>query len=258
MKRANLLMIIGAVLLVVGVAFVAALGRDGGGSDDGAEPRVQVLVARADLAVGESGDDAVAAGKVSVEEVEAADVADGALRSPTALAGTIVGVPVAEGDQVLGTDVRSALLRSGSIDIPEGKQAIALTAAFTAAGGGYAGPGDHVNVYVNVPPGTPGAPRAPYTGLLLSDVEVLDVSEEVAPQRALPASTEETAAAGTSTRVTGTSITLLLALDATQAEQAIFASSQNELWFTLLPDGQGPSSTDGVDYGQHYLFGSNP
>ena len=56
----------------------------------------------------------------------------------------------------------------------------------------------------------------------------------------------------------GAMLLAAIALDATQAEQAIFASSQNELWFTLLPDGQGPSSTDGVDYGQHYLFGSNP
>ncbi len=254
MKRANLLMTVGAVLLVAGVALVWVLGRDDGG-DTVAERRVQVLVARADLAVGESGDDAVAAGKVSLEEVAVSEVVEGALMSPTAMAGTILTRGVGEGQQVLGIDVRSSLLRAGSIEIPDGKQAVALTTSFTAGGGGYAGPGDRVNIFVNIAPSTPGAPRAPFTELLLSDIEVLDVSEELTPQRALPAAATDGTTPAPASRPVGATITLLVALDPAQAEQAIFANSQNTLWFTLLPEGQEPSATEGVDYGQGYLEG---
>lgn len=254
MKRANLLMTVGVMLLVAGVALVWVLGRDDGG-DAVKERRVQVLVARVDLAVGESGDDAVAAGKVSLEEVAASEVVDGALLSPTSMAGTILATAVPEGQQVLGTNVRSSLLRTGSIEIPKGKQAVALTTTFTAGGAGYAGPGDRVNIFVNVDPATPGAPRAPFTGLLLSDVEVLDVSEELTPQRALPAAATDGSTPASASRPVGATITLLVALDPAQAEQAIFANSQNSLWFTLLPEGQEPSATEGVDYGQGYLEG---
>ncbi len=256
MKRANVLMAAGAALLILGVALVWILGRDDDGG--GKEAEVAVLVARADLTAGESGDELVAGGKVAVEQVPASEAVDGALASSAPLSGTILATDVAEGEQVLATSTRPANLRSGSITIPKDKQAIALTLDFTGAVAGYTGAGDRVNVYVNVAPGTEGAPQAPYTKLLLSDVEVLDVSSEIAPNR----STASTAA-GTDPDATGNAtagaragasqLTLLLALDATQAEQAIFAASQNSLWFTLLPKGQEPSETGGVDYQTNYL-----
>ncbi|QXC61366.1 Flp pilus assembly protein CpaB [Aquihabitans sp. G128] len=250
MKRANVLLVAGALLLILGVALVWVLGKDDGG--DSAEKKVSVLVAQADLSSGQSGDDVVAAGKVNTELVPESQVEPGALSATTGLAGQILTTNVADGDQVVATDVRAALLRTGSITIPKGKQAIAVTVDFTAGAAGYAGPGDHVNLYVNIPPNTQGAPKSPYAKLLLSDVTVLDVSNELTPFRAQTATTDSTPAAG---RASTSSLTVLLALDAQQAEQVVFASSQNELWFTLLPKGQEASTTGGVDYDTRYLEG---
>lgn len=248
-----MLMIGGALLLILGVALVWVLGRD----DDGgsaAEPQVTVLVARADLEAGQSGDDLAAAGKVALDQVPASEVTEGALRATTDVAGKIVATDVPDGRQLVATDVRADSLRSASITIPKGKQAVALTVGFTEGGAGYAAAGDQVNVYVNIPPETPGAPKAPYTKLLLSDIEVLDISDELAPQRATEADATAPATAS-SPRTGGGQLTLLLALDAQQAEQAIFASSQNELWFTVLAEDAEPSTTGGVDYGTSYLEG---
>lgn len=251
MKRANVLMIAGALLLVLGVALVWALGQDEG--DDVAEPQVAVLVARADLSAGQAGEEVVAAGRVGVEKVPASEAVEGVLGSTTAMAGNVLATDVAEGEQVVATDVRVAALRNASITIPDDKQAVAVTVDFTAGAAGYAAAGDRVNVYVNVPPGTQGAPKAPYTKLLLSNVEVLDVSNELAPQRA----EEVTAASATPTtaRTTTGDLTLLLALDAGQAEQVVFAASQNQLWFTVVPKDQADSTTGGVDYQTNYLEG---
>lgn len=251
MKRANVLLAAGALLLILGVALVWALGRDDG--DTAAEQKVPVLVATADLSSGQAGDDIVAAGKASTELVPISQVREGALDATSSLSGNILTKNVAEGAQLVTGDVRSELLRTGSITIPKGKQAIAVTVDFTSGAAGYAGPGDHVNLYVNIPPGTEGAAKQPYTKLLLSDVEVLDVSNELSPYRAQTATETSTPAAGRAT--TGQPLTLLLALDAQQAEAAIFATSQNELWFTLLPKGQGSSQTNGVDYQAGYLDG---
>lgn len=252
MKRANVLMVAGALLLILGVALVWVLGRDD--ADDVAEPQVSVLVARADLSAGQAGDEVVAAGRVGLEKVPASDAVEGALVSPTAMTGNVLATDVEEGDQLVATDVRVAALRSGSITIPDGKQAVAVTVDFTAGAAGYAAAGDQVNVYVNVPPGTQGAPKAPFTKLLLANVEVLDVSNELAPRR----SEEVSAAATTPTtaRTTTGDLTLLLALDAAQAEQVVFAASQNQLWFTVVPEDQAASTTGGVDYQTNYLEGS--
>jgi len=127
---------------------------------------------------------------------------------------------------------------------------VAVTVGFTAGIAGYAGPGDHVNVYKSVVPNAPGAPASPLTQLILSDVEVLDVSEEVAPRRADPiAATDETAPVTAPVRTSGDEITLLLALDAEQAELVVFGATNDELYFTLVPEDQGPSEAPGVDYG---------
>ena len=247
MKKANVLVVAGAVLLVIGLAVVWVISQD---ADDGPdEGTVPVLVARADLSAGESGDAVVAAGEVSTEQVPASSVQPGALTSTTDLAGTILGTALAEGDQVLAASVRPANLRTGSITIPKDKQALALTVGFTEGVAGYVGVGDHVNIYVTVPARETPEPTEPFTRLLLTNVEVLDVSSELTPQRA----TETTIPGATPTRTGGQTLTLLLALDAQDAEKAVFATNLDSLWFTVLPKGQEDSTTDGVDHDTNYV-----
>ncbi len=248
MRRANVLVALGAILVIAGIGLAWAVGRDDGGTIS--ESRVAVVVAVEDIAPGEAGEDVVASGKVEVEQVPAHEVQSGALGSTAELDGTIVAAAVEEGGQVVAASLRSAVLRGDAIEIPEGKQAVAVTVGFTAGVAGYAGPGDRVNVYKTVVPNAPGAPASPITQLVLSDVEVLDVSDEIAPRRADPiAATDAAAPSVAPSRAGADQITLLLALDAEEAERIVFGTTIDELYFTLVPPDQGPSRAPGVDYG---------
>jgi Flp pilus assembly protein CpaB len=244
-RRFDVLVVVGVVLVAAGVGLAWAADRD----DDPEPEQAQVVVALADLEPGQEGDDLVARGLVRVERVDAGDAAPDALVTTTELAGTIVGARVPEGEQVVGASLRASALQEGSVAIPDGQEAVAVTVPFTAGAAGYVGAGDTVNVYATLLPGTQGAPVSPRTELLLANVEVLDVSDELTPRRAAPVASTDGATTTPPARDGGDEITLLLALDATRAEQVVFASTTSELWFTLVPDDAAVPDTPGVDYG---------
>jgi Flp pilus assembly protein CpaB len=250
MKRANVLVAVGAVLVFVGIglAFVVS-----GNDDEKKETQVAVVVAKADISPGESGEDLVAAGKVGLEQVAESKVVPGAVRGTSELQGKLVNVAVAEGDQLSTSALRDAVLRGESIAIPKGMQAVAVTVPFTDGVAGYAGPGDLVNVYVTIPPGTSGAAVAPFTRLMLSNVLVLDVSTEVAPRRSETVTADSSASTA---RTEADNLTLLLALDAEDAERVIFSAAITQLSFTLVPEGQKESETEGVTFGTEYVDGA--
>jgi Flp pilus assembly protein CpaB len=107
-----------------------------------------------------------------------------------------------------------------SFTIPDGKQAVAIQMPFVAGLAGYAKAGDTVNIYGVVDERGAGVePAPPVSKLLLAGVQVLAVTGP------LPG-----AEAGNAT--------YLLALDAAQAEQAIFFAKFQSLWLTLVPKGQ--------------------
>jgi hypothetical protein len=112
----------------------------------------------------------------------------------------------------------AAVAAPTSFTIPEGKQAVAVQMPFVAGLAGYAKAGDHVNVYGNVEKGATD-PVPPATKLILPDVTVLAVT-------------------GPGPGAEGGNATYLLALDAAQAEQAIFFAKFDSLWLTLVPKGQ--------------------
>jgi hypothetical protein len=139
--------------------------------------------------------------------------------SPTTVvaAGTVV-VPAA------GTSAPT------SFTIPKGKQAVAVQVAYVAGLAGYAKPGDLVNVYATVEKGEPNVgAKPPVAKLVLPGVEVLAVT-------------------GPGPGVGAGNTTYLLALDAGQAEQAIFFSRFESLWLTLVPKGQPAATTPGRSY----------
>lgn len=248
MKRANVLLCTGGALLVVGLLAAASIRSDDAAD---AEELTPVLVARADLSAGDEGDDLLGAGKVSVVQVPADDAPADALTDRSQIQGRELAQAVPSGATLTADAVAAPPLRSASMEIPEGTQAVAFTVDFTAGGAGYIGTGDRVNVYSIIAPDSPGAPSAPRTQLLLSDVEVLDVSNEVAPRRT--AADPDATTTSVVSRATEGQLTLLLALDAADAERAIFADSINALWFSVLPEDQGPSTTPGVTYDDNYL-----
>lgn len=114
--------------------------------------------------------------------------------------------------------------------IPPGKQAVAVQVAYVAGLAGYAKPGDLVNVYATVEKGQPnGETKPPLAKLVLPAVEVLAVT-------------------GPGPGVGAGNTTYLLALDASQAEQAIFFARFETLWMTLVPKGQASATTAGRSY----------
>jgi len=107
-----------------------------------------------------------------------------------------------------------------SFTIPEGKQAVAIQMPFVSGLAGYAKAGDTVNVYATLDEKAVGIePPPPMSKLVLPGVQVLAVTAPAAG-----------ADAGNAT--------YLLALDAAQAEQAIFFAKFQSLWLTLVPKGQ--------------------
>jgi Flp pilus assembly protein CpaB len=236
-KRSNVLLILGLAVFILGGAVVILVTRDGGGTPAGESTGpAQVLVATQDLAAGTSGADIVAGGMVALRPLppgqqRAAD----ALVSTADLTNRVLATDVRAGQPLTASALRPLTLRRDAIKIPEGKQAVAVKLPFVPAVAGYVGPGDTVNVYANVK----GAGE-PVTKLVLANVEVLDVSQEVAPRR--------TTSDPNNVRPTGTEITYLLALDATQAEKVIFLAANESLYLTLVPKGQPPAVTPGSSY----------
>ncbi|MGH9281954.1 MAG: RcpC/CpaB family pilus assembly protein [Acidimicrobiales bacterium] len=135
--------------------------------------------------------------------------------STTVQKGTVV-IPVVTGAAVPTT-----------FTIPEGKQAVAVQVPFVAGLAGYAKAGDLVNIYATLEKGSPSPDLAPpLAKLVLPAVEVLAVTGP-----------------GPGTGAGNT--TYLLALDASQAEQAIFLARFESVWMTLTTKGQPVPTTPG-------------
>jgi Flp pilus assembly protein CpaB len=268
-RSAKVITILGlAVFLVVAAVAMLAL-RGNGSSNNGssaASGSVPVLVAKKTIAAGTQGDALTGGDLYEVKQVPQLSRLSDALTSPTDLANKSAIAAIGAGQQLRTGEFRSLTLRNGAFKIPDGMQAVAVTVPYTPAVAGYVGPGDHINLYglfkiVNGSVGTgaqPGSsagasptppsggfdPRGPQdaTKLILSNVQVLDVSQEIAPVTAQPV----VANATSTSRATGESpITYLLALNADQAEKVVFFTTYDSLYLTLVPEGQPLSTTNG-------------
>jgi Flp pilus assembly protein CpaB len=262
-RRSNLLVLAGIAFFVVGVAIVALLSRDDGGGTSKAAGTVDALFAKEDIAAGTNGDDVIS--KVEVRRVNAADRQPDALSTPSQLSNQIFTLKFSKGEQIRsgGLKVRSI---SPSVQVPAGKEAIAVDVPFVAGGAGYLAPGDLVNVYQVIPApvtNAAGGPAelpysTPRTQLMLTNVKVIDIQQQVA---ALGGTTPATNQTGIVSRPAGTSdrLTVLLALDAIDAEKVIFGSSTSgvNLYLTRVGDNAAASGpTAGRDF--FNIFGEEP
>ena len=251
MRRSNLLVIAGIGFFVVGVAVVALLSRDNGSSKSSAPAgTVDVLVAKEDIPVGTNGDDAIA--KVEIQRVNAADRQPDALTTPSALSNQLVTVKFSRGEQIRagGLQVRS---KTPTVQVPEGKEAVAVSIPYVAGGAGYVAPGDLVNVYQVIPapvqtvangnqPPQPLPYSTPLTQLLLTNVRVIDVDKQ---QASLTGTADAASQAGVASRpaVTGSTLTIVLALDPIDAEKVIFGSDTTgvHLYLARVADNAAPA-----------------
>jgi Flp pilus assembly protein CpaB len=258
-KRSNnLLIIIGLVFLLVGAGLVVVLLRDDGngssGSGSGAQAGadlVDVVVSKVAIPRGTTAKDF--ADKVELRKVAAVTRPSDAITSLSELSDRTAQVDIGAGQQLRSAFFQQAALRSNIIKIPDGKQAMAVTVPFTPAVAGYVAQGDNVNVFATmttkgdqvIPPCAAGLCENPAGNqpsatarLVLSNIPVLDVSQEVAPT-ASGSTTATTTAPGTTGRPIGPpTITYLLAVDSSQAERLVFFTSYASIYLSLVPQGQ--------------------
>jgi Flp pilus assembly protein CpaB len=258
------LVIAGIAFFVVGVAIVALLSRDSGNGSSAAGT-VDVLIAKEDIPAGTNGDDAIA--KVEVQRVNAADRQPDALSTQSQLSNELFTLKFSKGEQIRsgGLQVRSI---SPSVQVPAGKEAVAVDVPFVAGGAGYLAPGDLVNVYQVIPGPvkdiTTGAAAelpysTPHSQLLLTNIKILDVQLQVASLGSTSApATNQTGVVSRPASLTD-HLTVLLALDAIDAEKVIFGSASNNLFIYLTRVGDQAAAsgpTPGRDF--FNIFGESP
>lgn len=251
MRRSNLLVLAGIAFFVVGVVIVALVSRDNGGSSAKSAGTVDVLVAKDDIPSGTNGTDALT--KVEVRRVNTSDKQPDALSTPSELSNQIFSATFSKNEQIRSGGLR-ARSATPTVQVPDGKQAIAVNVPFVAGGAGYLAPGDLVNVFEVYPTAVADSPVSyptPRTQLMLTNVKVLDVQQQVAPLSGSSSSTpSSTGVVSRPTTNTG-SYTVLLALDSIDAEKVIFGSSTTglNLYLTRVGDNAAPSTpTPGRDY----------
>ncbi len=224
-RRTIILLGCGVVAVVLG-SLVLVFGRGGGA--EATSPQVTVVVATEDLAPGTAADEAVTDGRLEVSEVDADDVGPGAIRSAAELSGRSIGVAIPGGAQLVDTDLVLVPLRGSTVAVPDGMQAVAIDVPFTAGGAGYISAGDRVDVLGLLDD----APGGRSTITVLRDVEVLDVSTEVAPR---VASRNASQASTTTTVATATpaSLTFLIAVPEGDVTRIVQAAGFHRLYLSL-------------------------
>ena len=235
-RRSNLLVVAGIGFFIVGVVVVALLARDNGSSNTAAPSgTVDVLVAKEDIAAGTNGEEAIA--KVEVRRVSSADRQPDALSTPSQLSNQILTAKFSRNEQIRsgGLKVRSI---TPSVQVPQGKEAVAVDVPFVAGGAGYLAPGDLVNVYEVIPAPLQGETNvnAPRTQLLLTNVRVIDVQQQIASLTGASSAAQSGVASRPTTNAAN--LTVLLALDPIDVEKVVFGSSSQgvNLYLTRVAD----------------------
>lgn len=140
----------------------------------------------------------------------------------------------AESPTAANTSNASASTPLPSFDIPTGKMAVSIQLPTVQGMDGFVKAHDKVNLFGLVkagsPPPKPGLTPPPAAKLILSNVDVLYVS---------------TPSAGQNATATAPTITFVLALSPTDAEQVVYFQSFEALYMSLARTDQGVLTTPG-------------
>lgn len=210
---AAVLAIVGAVVLVV--AFRAA--------DQAAVAGAQlqsVLVVKTEIPAGTPAERLGDA--VTVQQVPAKYVAQGAVDDVDELAGLVAAVNLQPGEQVLAARFASTaeLASTGvHIAVPEGMQEVSIAVDLQRIAGGSVGPGDRVGVFASYDDAGKGSKS---TALLLNQVLVTSIASTVDPEA------DDQQAQGL--------VLVTLALDADQAKAVVNAAEFGRIWMSAQND----------------------
>ncbi len=232
-RRSNLIVVLGLVVFVVGAAATYLIARDDGGdSASGGAGEVTVLYAEEAIPAGTTGADAVEAGAVKSRSIRESAVPADAITDRSQLAGLTAVLGVAQGQTLRLSQFREAQTRIGTLEIPEGKTAMAVQLANVAGVAGFAGAGDRIDVYGLLRPD--GQVPAGAARLIMQAVEVLSVNG--------------TTLAGAQGQPGAEGLVFLLAVSPVQAEQLAYLTSFQQLYFSLVARDATPvPATPGVD-----------
>jgi Flp pilus assembly protein CpaB len=221
-RQTLILVVIGVVLFVAGgaIAFVSVVSGTKNTPSTATPVNTPVVVANADLPAGTTGQDMVAKGQVAIQLIPQKSYR--ATDLPT-LSGLT--------DEVLSSPVKK-------ISVPAGLDGITVTVGSAAGLAGYLQPGSNVDVYANITKLSSGSSGTtaqadiplPCTELAMPNIEVLDVSS-VAPAL--------TPHLSTTARTVPGSLTLLLAVTPTEAQQLTFLSQNETLSVVQTQKGAG-------------------
>ena len=241
-KRSNLLVIVGLAVFLLGGAVVLITTHSS--SSSASASGVTVVVARQNLAAGTSGDQLVAGNLIETKNVKPADVVAGALNSTSQLSGRTLASGVSAGQQmtlgVLNTSAAtqapaSSPVGARALEVPAGKQALAIQVPFVPGGAQVVSPGTLVNIYATVAKGGPA--DLPCTELAFPSIQVLAASTAQAAA--------SQAAGATVVPAAGPDIVYVLAVDPGQAEALIFFQKNESLYLTVVPKGQPAAAATG-------------
>jgi pilus assembly protein CpaB len=227
-KRSNLIVTLGLAVFIVGAAatYLVVRSGDGGSGASSSANRVPVLVADKPIPAGTTGTAVVTQGMIKTRNVDANAKPATAITDASQLAGKTVTLGVAEGQILTLDQFQQAQTRIGTLNIPDGKTALALQLNNVPGVAGFAGAGDHINVYGVVKPGSD--PKLPggAAHLIMSNTEVLNVNG--------------TTLAATQGQPGGTGLVYLLAVSPAEAERLIYLSTFEQLYFSLVAKNADP------------------
>ena len=225
MKRQTLiLVVIGIILFVAGsaIAFASVKGasKKTGSSVSVAPVTTSVVVAKANIPAGTTGQSMVSNGLVAIEPIPTKTYTTTDLGSLQGLSSEVLTQPVKKGEALSATELNAS---ASAISVPSGMDAVTLTLTGTNALAGYLQPGARVDIYANITKISTNSNATatlplPCTELAMANIQVLDV------QSTVPSYAGHKSAAG---RTVPASETLLLAMNPSQARNAQFLG-QNE------------------------------
>lgn len=211
----------------VGAAYVAS--SRSGRPTAAVAASAQVYVTAGPVDAGTSGAAALNEGRITAKTVPAASRPADAVSSPADVSTRVAGAAIPAGVIVTNGMFVVPQTRIGTIVIPPGKRALALELAPVPGVAGFAGAGDHIDVY-GVAKGD--GPNPQGVRLVLQSVEVLNVNGAGTPPAAQPQAAP--------------SLVYLLAVTPVDAERLIYLTEFEKLYFDLVPNGEAPVKTPGA------------
>jgi pilus assembly protein CpaB len=204
-----------------------------------AEDPVQAYVAKDLIPSGMTAGLAISSGKIVTASVPRRTVPAGAIHSLSDITGKVAAADILKGEQIMSARFVAQADARGLLPIPADRQAVAIEVGIPAGVASFIQPGDHVSVVADLAQAGAGGPGAQgaEAKYLLQNVQVLAVG-----QRVVSTSTKQ----GNQTATQAESKVLMtLALTPEEAEKAVFAIFNGQLYFTLVPTGQAPATTPG-------------